>query len=202
MAAGSMAALYHEALGVHYLMPLAYDRPAKGTLMTSLVDLMLAVRRLIHAVADRLQWLPPTLARFVVGWVFLWTGWGKLHNLERIVAYFGQLGIPRPEMLAPFTSANELVCGTLILLGLFTRLATVPLVIVMFVAIMTAQRANVSSLGDLFGLVEFCYVALLVWLGVAGAGPLSLDHLLVRWATSREPHRPIGGLRSATAPTR
>ncbi|HEY2386593.1 MAG TPA: DoxX family protein [Candidatus Binatia bacterium] len=170
--------------------------------MTTLVDLMLAVRRLIHAVADRLQWLPPTLARLVVGWIFLWAGWGKLHNLDRIIAYFGQLGIPHPELQAPFASANELVCGTLILVGLFTRLASVPLIIVMFVAIMTAQRENVSSLGDLFGLVEFCYVALLVWLGVAGAGPLSLDHLLVRWAESRETHRPVGPLRSATATTR
>ena len=170
--------------------------------MTSVVDLMLAVRRLIHAVADRLQWLPPTLARLVVGWTFLWTGWGKLHNLDRIIAYFAQLGIPHPELQGPFASANELVCGTLILVGLFTRLASVPLIIVMIVAIMTAQRENVSSLGDLFGLVEFCYVTLLVWLGIAGAGPLSLDHLLVRWAVSSEADRPVGGLRSATAPTR
>lgn len=170
--------------------------------MGTVVDLMLTIRGLVRAIADRLQWLPPTLARFVLGWIFIWSGWGKLHHLDRIIEYFGQLGIPHPELQAPFVSGTEFVCGTLILLGLFTRLASVPLTIVMFVAIMTAQRENVSSLGDLFGLVEFCYVTLLVWLGVAGAGPLSLDHVLVRLAASRDEHRPVGSLRSATATPR
>jgi len=170
--------------------------------MGTVVDLMLTIRGLVRAIADRLQWLPPTLARFVVGWIFLWSGWGKLHHLDRIIEYFGQLGIPHPELQAPFVSGTELVCGTLILLGLFTRLASVPLIILMFVAIMTAQRENVSSLGDLFGLVELCYITLLVWLGVAGAGPLSLDHVLVRLAVSGGEHRPVGSLRSATATPR
>ncbi len=148
--------------------------------MQSVIDIMLAIRRLVRAIAARLEWLPPTLARFTVGWIFLWSGWGKLHNLDKIVEYFAQLGIPHPEFQAPFASSAELVCGALLLVGLFTRLACVPLVITMIVAIVTAQRENVSSLGDLFGLVEFTYIALLVWLGVSGAGPLSLDHVLVR----------------------
>ena len=167
--------------------------------MDSLVNSMLAVRELVRAIADRLQWLPPMLARLTVGWVFLWSGWGKLHSLDQIVEYFGKLGIPHPELQAPFASGTEFVCGTLLLLGLFTRLASVPLIITMIVAIVTAQRENVSSLGDLFGLVEFCYIALLVWLGVSGAGPLSLDHLLVRLAETRRERRPVGSLRSAAA---
>jgi putative oxidoreductase len=167
--------------------------------MDSLVNTMLAVRGLVRAVADCLQWLPPTLARLTVGWIFLWSGWGKLHSLDKIVEFFGQLGIPHPELQAPFASGTELVCGTLLLLGLFTRLASVPLIITMVVAILTAQRENVASLGDLFGLVEFCYIALLVWLGVAGAGPLSLDHLLVRLAETRDERRPVGSLHSTAA---
>ena len=163
---------------------------------------LLAVRRFVCAIADHLQWLPPTLARLTVGWIFLWTGWGKLHNLPKIVEFFGQLGIPHPELQAPFASVNELVCGALILVGLFMRLACVPLIIIMMVAIATAQRANVSSLGDLFGLVEFCYIVLLVWLGVAGAGPLSLDHLLVRLAASRHGRSAVDPLRSAPATIR
>jgi putative oxidoreductase len=148
------------------------------------MNIMLAIRRLVRAIADRLQWLPPTLTRLTVGWIFLRSGWGKLHSLDKIVEFFGQLDIPHPEFQAPFVSGTEFVCGTLLLLGLFTRLVSVPLIIIMIVAIVTAQRENVASLGDLFGLVEFCYIALLVWLGVAGAGPLSLDHLLVRLTTT------------------
>jgi putative oxidoreductase len=150
--------------------------------VNTVIDSLLAIRRLVRAVTDRLQWLPPTLARFTVGWIFLWSGWGKLHSLDRVIEFFGSLGIPHPELQAPFASATEFACGALMLAGLFTRLASVPLVIVMLVAIATAQRENVNGLGDLFGLSEYLYITLLVWIGVAGAGPLSLDHALVRLA--------------------
>jgi len=153
--------------------------------METIVDVMLSLRRIVLAIADRLQWLPPTLARFTVGWIFLWSGWGKLHSLDSVIEFFGSLGIPHPELQAPFASGTEFVCGALLLAGLFTRIASVPLIITMLVAIVTAQRQNIASLGDLFGLVEFLYIALLIWLGVAGAGPLSLDHVLMRLAESR-----------------
>lgn len=148
--------------------------------MESMRTTLFALRRLTLEVAERLAWLPPTLARFTVGWVFLWSGWGKLHDLDGVIQFFTELGIPYPELQAPFASGNELVCGALLLLGLCTRLATVPLIIVMIVALVTAQRENVASLGDLFGLVEHLYIALLVWIGIAGPGPLSVDALLVR----------------------
>ena len=115
------------------------------------------------------------------------SGWGKLHDLDRVIDYFRELGIPHAELQAPFVAGTELVCGTLVLIGLCTRLAGVPLIVTMIVAIATAQKENVHGLADLFGLIEWCYVALLFWLAVAGAGPLSLDALLVRWA---ERHRP------------
>ena len=156
--------------------------------MTTIIDGMLALRRVILLIADALSWVGPTLARLTVGWIMLLSGWGKLHNLEQVINYFGELGIPHPELQAPFVAGTELVGGTLVLIGLFTRVATVPLMITMSVAILTAQRENVSSLGDLFGLIEWCYIALLAWIGIAGPGPLSVDALLVsRWATAREP---------------
>jgi len=166
----------------------------------TIIDSMLAIRRLVHAVADRLQWLPPTLARFTVGWIFLWSGWGKLHDLDHVIEFFGSLGIPHPELQAPFAATTELVCGALMLIGLFTRIATVPLVIVMMVAIMTAQRENVGSLGDVFGLSEYLYIMLLVWLGVGGGGPLSLDHALLRWTSRRDEVRSIAAV-AGLAPT-
>jgi putative oxidoreductase len=156
--------------------------------MEPIVTGMLAIRGLVLAVAGRLAWLPPTLARFTVGWIFLWSGWGKLHDLERVIQFFGELGIPHPELQAPFASGIELVCGALVLAGLFTRVAGVPLIVVMIVAIVTAHGENVSAFGDLFGLSEFLYIVLLVWLGIAGPGPLSLDAALVRLAERREPH--------------
>lgn len=154
--------------------------------MQTIIDAMLALRRVILAIAGALTWVGPTLARWTVGWIFVLSGWGKLHNLDQVIGYFGELGIPHPELQAPFAAGTELVCGALVLIGLFTRVASVPLIITMIVAIATAKKDDVGSVGDLFGLIEWCYIALLVWLGVAGPGPLSLDALLVRWAT-REP---------------
>ena len=170
--------------------------------MDSIVTRLLALRRLVLEIADSLAWLPPTLARFTVGWVFLWTGWGKLHDLDQIVQFFAELGIPYPELQAPFASGTELLCGALILAGLCTRLASVPLVVVMVVAIATAQWKNVAGLGDLFGLVEFLYIALLVWLGIAGPGPLSLDALLARVVTPDAAPSLSSGLRIAADPGR
>jgi len=71
------------------------------------------------------------------------------------------------------------VCGTLLLVGLFTRLACVPLIVTMIVAIVTARREDYQGIASLFGFVEYLYIVLFVWLGVAGAGPLSLDQVLV-----------------------
>jgi len=132
------------------------------------------------AVGRRLAWLAPLLARMTVGWVFAVTGWGKLHNLPKIVDFFTELGIPFPQYQAPFASANELVCGVLVLFGLATRVASIPLIVVMLVAIATAQRENVDSLAALLGLVEWAYIAIFAWLAIAGPGPVSLDRLIAK----------------------
>jgi putative oxidoreductase len=137
------------------------------------------------ALTRHFAWIAPLVARITVGWVFLSTGWGKLHNQGKIIDYFRELGIPHPELQAPFASANEFVCGALILVGLATRYACAPLIVVMFVAIGTAQLENIDSLAALLGLVEWAYVVIFVWLGIAGPGPVSLDYLIAR-AAGRE----------------
>ncbi len=154
--------------------------------MSTIVNGLFAVRRLILAVTGRLAWLPPAVARLTVGWVFLLSGWGKLHNLPQVIDFFRELGIPAPELQATFAAGNEFVCGALLLIGLFSRIATIPLMVTMVVALANAQRENINSLNDLFGLSEFLYFALLGWIGVAGPGPLSLDALLVRLGTADE----------------
>jgi putative oxidoreductase len=67
-----------------------------------------------------------------------------------------------------------------LLLGLGTRLAAAPLVVVMVVALLTALADQIHGISDLFGLAEFCYVVLLLGLIVLGAGRVSLDALLAR----------------------
>ena len=126
-------------------------------------------------------WLPPLAARLVVGWTFMWSGWEKLNALPQITQNFIDWGIPLPHVLAPFVSGVEFVGGVLLLLGLFTRIAAVPLVVVMIVAVLSAKLNQVDSLETLLGFEEIAYMALFGWLAVAGPGPVSLDWLLQRW---------------------
>lgn len=134
------------------------------------------------------SWLPPLFARIVVGWVFMWSGWTKLHNLypsadfPGMIANFRDWHIPLPEIMAPFVSGVEFFGGLLLLLGLFTRLAATPLVIVMIVAIISAKWDQVDSLETLLGFEEIAYMALFGWLAVKGPGPISLDAFLQKKA--------------------
>ena len=147
------------------------------------------MRPLVHAlfdwpdrVANRyFAWIGPTLARLVVGWVFMESGWGKLMGLPLVIKNFVDWHIPAPQVLAPFVSGVEFVGGILLLLGLLTRYAGPALAITMVVAIKSALWDQVDSLGTLLGFDETAYLALFVWLGVAGPGPVSLDHLALRW---------------------
>ena len=129
-------------------------------------------------VARHLQWLAPLFARIVVGWVFLWTGWGKLTHLPLVTENFGLWGVPAPEILAPFVSGVEFFGGILLLLGLLTRISAGALGVVMIVAVKVAQWDEVDSLQTFLGLEEIMYLAIFVWLAIAGAGRVSVDHLL------------------------
>jgi putative oxidoreductase len=129
---------------------------------------------------DRVGFLPPLLARVVVGVVFVATGWGKLHDLESVVSFFRQLGIPTPELQAPFVATVELVGGALVLLGFGTRIASILLAGTMLVAIATAIWPEVSGLIDLLGRVEVLYLVLFGWVAVAGPGAASLEALVAR----------------------
>lgn len=142
---------------------------------------------LAERIGGALRWLSPAIARLTVGLVFFQSGWGKLHALDQVTSYFTELGLPAPAFQARLASSAEFVCGGLLLLGLATRFAAVPLIITMAVAIRTALWDQVDGLGSLVGLTEFAYVALLVWLATDGGGPLSLDRLLSRLGARPRP---------------
>src|SRR5581483_9347614 len=134
-----------------------------------------------RSVAQSLTWLAPLFARITVGWVFLLSGWGKLNNLPQITENFISWGIPFPHVLTPFTSGVEFFGGMFLLAGFLTRISAGALGITMIVAIKAAKWDQVDSLETLLGFDEFEYLALFLWLAVAGAGRVSLDWLIQRW---------------------
>lgn len=137
-----------------------------------------------------LQALAPLLARIVVGWVFLWSGWGKLTSLPQITQNFIDWGIPLPHLLTPLTSGIEFFGGIFLLLGLLTRFSAGALAVTMVVAIKAAKWGDVDSLETLLGFDETEYFALFTWLAIAGAGTLSLDHLMERWLKTEPERKP------------
>src|ERR1700737_288923 len=124
-------------------------------------------------IAHHLTWLAPLFARITVGWVFMWSGWGKLNNLPQVTENFVGWGIPLPQILTPFVSGVEFFGVLFLLLGLLTRISAGALGITMIVAIRAAKWADVDSLETLLGYDEFEYLALFLWLGIAGAGVVS-----------------------------
>ncbi len=131
-------------------------------------------------IASNFLWAGPLLARIVVGYVFMLTGWSKLHNLPHMIELFTEWGIPFPHILTPFASGAEFVGGILLILGLFTRIAGGMLAIVMAVAIVSAKWADIDSVETLFGFEEAAYFVIFTWLAVAGAGKASLDYLAAK----------------------
>jgi putative oxidoreductase len=131
-------------------------------------------------IADRIRWLAPLIGRLALGLLFMSTGWGKVHSIPKVTAFFEQLGIPAPGFNAILVGYSELICGTLLVVGLFTRLATIPLLVSMVIAILTAKLSDLHGLFDLVGFDEFTYLCVLAMIAVIGPGAASLDEVLVR----------------------
>ena len=125
------------------------------------------------------------LVRILVGAVFLSEGIQKfLFPAALGVGRFVKIGIPAPQVTAPFVAAVEIVCGTCLILGLLTRLATVPLLIDISVAITTTKFPMLRHQGFWPAAHEartdFCMLLGLVFLLIVGAGPASLERMFGR----------------------
>lgn len=126
------------------------------------------------------------LIRFLTGAVFFLEGIKKfLFPDDWGVGRFVKIGIPAPEVLAPFVGAVEIVCGFLVLWGLFTRLASIPLIIVISVAIATTKVPILLNSGfwpmEDHARTDYSMLMGLLFLLVVGGGKLSLDSLLARF---------------------
>lgn len=122
------------------------------------------------------------LIRLMVGVVFLTEGIQKfLYPATRGAGRFEKIGLPSPEFLGSFVGSFETICGTLILLGLFTRLASVPLIIIMLVAISTTKIGILPNDGfwEMMHAARTDWAMLLgsIFLLVNGAGDWSFDRL-------------------------
>jgi len=140
------------------------------------------------------------LVRLLVGLVvFLPEGIQKLAFPALLgTGRFAGIGIPYPELMGPFVGVVEIVCGALIIAGLFTRLAAIPLLIIMVVAIVSTKVPmvlghdfwifHVPKMMSRYGLwsalhearTDLCMFLGALYLLIDGAGAWSLDAVLAR----------------------
>ena len=120
--------------------------------------------------------------RLLVGAVFLSEGIQKFVYPEALgVGRFAKIGIPVPGVMAPFVGVVEIVCGLLVLVGLLTRLASIPLLIVILTAIVTTKIPELFHPNQGFWFMvsdartDFAMTMSLLFLINVGGGSWSLD---------------------------
>jgi putative oxidoreductase len=130
------------------------------------------------------------LIRLVVGAVFLSEGIQKFLNPAEVGGgRFTKIGIPSPEVMAPFVGVVEIVCGALILIGFLTRLAVIPLIIDMLVAISTTKIPILLKSGFWAmaheARTDWSMLLGAIFLALVGAGAWSLDARIAQHTTER-----------------
>jgi len=132
------------------------------------------------------------LIRLLVGLVFLSEGIQKFLFPEALgVGRFVKIGIPAPGFFAPFVGGVEIACGLLVVIGLATRLATVPLLIDILVAIATTKIPMLAQNGFWAtaheARTDYSMLLGLIFLLIVGGGPWSLDGWRLGHARRTEP---------------
>jgi putative oxidoreductase len=125
------------------------------------------------------------LIRLYWGWQLIQTGWGKLQTLDKVTQFFTSLGIPAPGANAVVVASLEFGGGILLILGLASRLISVPLTVSMFVAFVTADREALGSIfsdpDKFYAAAPYTFLFAVLLILVFGPGKISLDE----WIRSR-----------------
>ena len=124
------------------------------------------------------QSLSLLLARLAVAYGFYWPAMRKWEDIGAIAVWFESMGIPLPTLNAYMAATTEIVGVVLLTLGLFTRLISLPLMVVMIVAITTVHLAHGFAAGDNGFEIPMYYMLFLSIFASFGAGKFSLDYLI------------------------
>ena len=146
---------------------------------------MQTLYRLWVAMVSKLQSPFLLIIRLYWGWQFFLTGRGKLMNLDRTANFFAGLHIPMPRLNAVLAGSTECFGGLLLLLGLGSRIVTVPLIFTMIIAYVTAESDKLHNLfarpDDFVSAAPFQFMLTAIIVLIFGPGLFSLDALLARF---------------------
>jgi putative oxidoreductase len=155
--------------------------------MNVLVNKLTALHDKFFALASHLQSPFLLLVRLYWGWQLSQSGWGKLHNLDKVAEFFASLNLPMPAQMAVFISCVEFFGGIFLAIGLFSRITALVLTINMIMAYVTADRVALFSFfsdPDKFSAAApyvFLIASLIVL--IFGPGKFCVDYLLRRFVS-------------------
>jgi putative oxidoreductase len=149
------------------------------------------------------EWVPVPI-RLIIGFGFMAHGWAKLsRGPSGFAKLLAQIGAPLPEATAWASTFVELLGGLAVFVGAFVEVVSIPLIIMMLVAMFTVHLKYGFSSINTIGLtaegpkfsppgyeVNLLYIAGLISLILGGAGALSVDRLLARKVVSERPNEP------------
>ncbi|MDX1828344.1 MAG: DoxX family protein [Lutibacter sp.] len=126
---------------------------------------------------SKLKDLPLLFLRIILAVGFYGPAMMKLKNIDGIISWFADMGMPMPALNAYLATATENLGVLFLILGFSTRIISVPLIIVMIVAIKTVHLANGFESGNNGFEIPLYYILMLFTLFIYGPGKYSLDYL-------------------------
>src|SRR5437868_7675271 len=122
--------------------------------------------------------------RLYWGWQLAQSGWGKLHNIDKVTEFFTSLGLPAPGLTAHFIASLEFVGGILLILGLASRLNALVLTINMIMAYITADHDALLSIfkdpDKFYAAAPYTFLVASLLILIFGPGLFSLDAVIAR----------------------
>ena len=139
---------------------------------------MITIYKNVLSKIELLQDIPALFFRLILAYGFYEPAMMKLNNINGIAEWFTGMGMPFPTLNAYMATATETAGFILLFLGLATRLISVPLIVVMLVAIFTVHIGNGFEAGANGYEIPLYYLLMLFSLIITGPGKISLDSLL------------------------
>jgi putative oxidoreductase len=140
--------------------------------------------RLLITLASSLQSPFLLFVRLYWGWQLEQSGWGKLHNIDKVTEFFTSLGLPAPGFTAHFIASLEFIGGILLILGLASRLNALALTINMIMAYITADHDALMSIfsnpDKFYAAAPYTFLFASLVILIFGPGLFSLDAAIAR----------------------
>lgn len=129
--------------------------------------------------------------RLTWGHQFILAGLNKLGNIQETIEYFTSINIIYPEFHAYLVGYGEVICGALLLVGLASRLVSIPLIVMMVTALSTAHAHKLSDFkfivdpSLLVGEAPYPFLITALLIFIFGPGRISIDAWIKRWVNKQ-----------------